>query len=286
MPVLKGKKTEQEKFAGAKYTYTIESFMPDGKALQMGTSHNLGQGFAKAFNIRYLGKDEKYHYPWQSSWGVSTRLIGSMVMLHSDDKGLVLPPNIAPNKAVIIPILFEKTKDEVLKYCRDIENKLKSFDVILDDRDTYSSGWKFNEWELKGIPIRIEAGPKDMEQQQVVMVRRDTGEKHFVKITSLTETLSTLLKDMQGNLLSKAKEYLKNSIVEPKDYEEFKNLAKHGKLCRVKFCGQPECEGQVKEETGGVTSRLISSEHEAQESDMCIFCQKKAEQVTYFARNY
>ena len=177
IPVLTGVKTEKEKFAGAIETTAIEAFMPDGKALQLGTSHNLGQGFAKAFGIEYIGKDEKKHYPWQNSWGVSTRFIGGLIMTHSDDKGLVLPPKIAPDQVVIVPIIFDDTKDKVLKKAKEIKDKLKKYSVIIDDREGYSSGWKFNEWELKGIPIRIEIGPKDIEKKQAVVVRRDTGKK-------------------------------------------------------------------------------------------------------------
>lgn len=286
VPVLKGRKTENEKFAGAKYTSTIEAFMPDGKALQMGTSHNLGQGFAKVFGIKYLGKDEKYHHPWQSSWGFSTRLIGGMVMLHSDDKGLILPPKIAPNKAVIIPILFDKTKDKVLEYAKKVQVELDDFNVILDDRDIYTSGWKFNEWELKGTPVRIEAGPKDLENNQVVMVRRDTGEKEFVGFDEMQAKLKSILEDIQESLLAKAKEHLENSIIEPKNYDEFESQTKKGYLARVAFCGRADCEKNVKEKTGGVTSRMISPDHQTNASDKCFFCDESAKHIVYFARNY
>lgn len=179
IPVLLGEKTEAERFAGAKRTFTIEALMPDGKALQMGTSHNLGQGFAKAFGIEFLDRDGKSQVPWQNSWGFSTRLIGAVVMVHADNKGLVLPPRLAANKLVIVPILFEKTKGKVLKKAKDLKKKLASFNPILDDRDSYSAGWKFNEWELKGIPIRLEVGPKDLAKKQVVLVRRDTAKKIY-----------------------------------------------------------------------------------------------------------
>jgi len=162
IPVLKGKKTEKEKFAGAKTTYTLEALMPDGKALQMGTSHNLGQNFAKAFGIKFLGKDEKEYIPWQNSWGFTTRLIGAMVMVHSDDKGLILPPRVAPTQIVIVPIYKSENKEKIMEKAHDIKNKLKDYGIGLDGRDGYTPGWKFNEWELKGIPLRIEIGPKDI----------------------------------------------------------------------------------------------------------------------------
>jgi Prolyl-tRNA synthetase len=208
VPVIAGYKTEKEKFAGALYTMTIEGHMPDGKALQLGTSHNLGTGFGKAFSIRYLGKDEQYHIPWQSSWGFSTRMIGGMVMTHSDDKGLVLPPRVAPIQIVIVPIIFEKTKDIVLKKAREVRQALSKHEVELDDRDQYSSGWKFNEWELKGVPLRIEIGPKDIEKNQVVVVRRDTGEKEPVKLPALKKRVAELLDDIQLQLFQKAKRFL------------------------------------------------------------------------------
>lgn len=287
IPVLKGEKTDHERFAGAKYTLTIEAFMPDGKALQCGTSHNLGQGFAKAFDIKYLGKDEKYHLPWQSSWGFSTRLIGAAVMLHSDDKGLVLPPKIAPNKAVIVPILFEKTKAEVLKFCKDLDKELQVLDVIYDDRDSYSSGWKFHEWELRGVPIRIEVGPKDVEKDQVVLVRRDTGEKIFVARADAKKEINRILDDIQENLYEKAKAHLVSSIVQPASWDEFVKVTKGGKMAKVSFCGRPDCEAEIKEETGGVTSRLISLDEHVKEGELCFHCRGiPAKHIVYFARNY
>jgi len=172
IPVIGGTKTKSEKFAGAFYTTTIESLMPDGRALQMGTSHNLGQGFAKAFGIKFRDQNEKEQIPWQSSWGISTRLIGSMILTHGDDKGLILPPKVAEKKVVIVPIIFKEKSGSIMKKAKEIEKKLLEFDVFLDDREGYSSGWKFNEWEMKGIPIRIEIGPKDVEKKQTVVVRK------------------------------------------------------------------------------------------------------------------
>ena len=208
LTVFIGKKTEKEKFAGAKATYAIEGLMPDGKALQCGTSHNLGQGFAKAFKISFIGRDEKKHLPWQNSWGLSTRLIGAVVMTHSDDKGLVLPPKAAENKLVIIPIIFEDSKDEVLKKVKELKKELAEYSPILDDREEYKPGWKFNEWELKGIPLRLELGPKDLEKAQVILVRRDTNEKITVSFKDIKKTIDKSLDKIQTDLFIKAKKQI------------------------------------------------------------------------------
>jgi len=285
IPVLTGKKTEKEKFAGALYTTTIESFMPDGKALQLGTSHNLGQGFAKVFGIKYLGKDEKYHLPWQNSWGFSTRLIGAVVMLHSDDKGLVLPPKIASMQVVIVPILFDKTKEKVLKKAKEIKSKLKGFSVHLDDRDEYSPGWKYNEWELKGVPLRIEIGPRDMEKKQAVIVRRDTGEKETVKVVNLSKKVKFLLDEIQNNLYNKAKKFLDGNIVDTDDWDSFMNTIKSRKIAKALFCGSAECEDWIKDKTGGATSRCIPFEQKNVKGK-CIHCGKEAKFWVYFSKNY
>ena len=284
VPVIKGYKTDKEKFAGAKYTVTIESFMPDGKALQLGTSHNLGQGFAKVFDIKYLGKDEKNHLPWQSSWGFSTRLIGSVVMQHSDDKGLVLPPKVAPIKAVIVPILFDKTKKATLKKAEEIRKSLKGLVVELDDREGYSAGFKFNEWEMKGVPVRIEIGPKDIEKKQVVLVRRDTGEKKFVKIDKVAEEVKALLEDIQNRLYDKAKKHLDESVVKVKSYDELMKAVKQKRMGKANFCGEIKCEEFIKEKSGGVTSRCIDFKEKAK--GKCAFCDKEAKHVVVFGRNY
>ena len=197
MPVLVGKKSEKEKFAGAKHTYTIEAFMPDGKALQCGTSHNLGTGFGKSFGISYLGKDEKKHTPFQNSWGLSTRLIGGLVMTHSDDAGLVLPPKVTENKIAIIPLLFKNKKEKVLEEANKLKKELKKFNPILDDSEDYSPGYKFSEHELKGTPIRIEIGPRDLEKDEVIVVRRDTKEKQSIKIKNLKKEIPRILDLMQ-----------------------------------------------------------------------------------------
>jgi prolyl-tRNA synthetase len=285
IPVLAGKKTAKEKFAGAKTTYTLEALMPDGKALQMGTSHNLGQNFAKAFNIKFLGRDEKEYLPWQNSWGFSTRLIGALVMSHSDDKGLVLPPKIAPVQAVIVPIYKAEDKDKIIKKANEIKSKLKDFDIILDERDGYTPGWKFNEWELKGIPLRIEIGPKDVLNDQVVLVRRDNSKKEPVKTTQLDKRIKEILEDIQNDLFQKSKKFLDSNIVEAKDWNDFLKHIKDRKFVKAGFCGEIACEEEIKDETGGATSRLIPLDA-PKNLGKCIHCGKEAKDMVYFAKAY
>jgi prolyl-tRNA synthetase len=285
LPTLVGKKTEKEKFAGAKYTLTIESFMPDGKALQCGTSHNLGQGFAKAFGISFLGRDEKKQTPWQNSWGLSTRLIGGLVMTHSDNKGLVLPPRIAENKLVIVPILFDKTKEQVLKEAREIKKTLAKFNPILDDREDYSPGWKYNEYELRGIPLRVEIGPKDIEKSQVMVVRRDNLKKEPVKIKDLSEEIPKILETMQKEMFEKAKDFLDSNIVEVKDFKEFTKAIQQKKVVKIQWCNDTECEELIKDKTGGASSRCIPFDQE-KVSGKCPHCGKDAKVWIYFSKSY
>ncbi|OYT36894.1 proline--tRNA ligase [Candidatus Pacearchaeota archaeon ex4484_71] len=285
MPVLIGKKTEKEKFAGAKHTYTIEAFMPDGKALQCGTSHNLGQSFAKSFGISFLGRDEKKHTPWQNSWGISTRLIGGLVMTHSDDKGLVLPPEVAENKLVIIPILFDKTKEKVIKKAKEIEKMLSVFNPLIDLSEEYSPGYKFSEYELQGIPLRIEIGPKDIEKKEVVIVRRDNGKKIAAKIKDLKRIIKEELKNMQKEMLERAKDKLYSNIVETKSKSEFKSAIKERKIAFTRFCGDPSCEKKIKEETGA-TSRCTPLNANKKITGDCPFCGKAAKTMIYFSKSY
>ncbi|MFH1510974.1 MAG: proline--tRNA ligase [Candidatus Woesearchaeota archaeon] len=284
VPVLLGYKTEKEKFAGAVWTSTIEAFMPDGKALQCGTSHNLGQNFAKAFGIKYLGKDEKYHEPWQNSWGLSTRVIGAMVMCHSDNKGLVIPPRVAQIQAVIVPIIFEESKEAVLAKCKEVKRKIKA-ECHIDERDEYSAGWKFNDWELRGVPLRIEIGPKDVEKNQAVLVRRDTGQKEAVAISEIAKRTKQLLEEIQKDLYSKAKKMLEESIVETYDWEAFESAINSKKLVKTSFCGETECEDCIKDKTGGAGSRLIPLKSEKPEKP-CVHCKKEGKVIAYFSRCY
>lgn len=284
VPVLIGKKTEAEKFPGALYTATLEALMPNGKALQMGTSHNLGQHFAKVFDIKFLDKDEKEKYVWQTSWGISTRLVGSIVMVHGDDKGLVLPPRLAPTQAVIVPILFEKNKKKTLKAAEMIKKKLKDFPVKLDDRDEYSAGWKFNEWEMKGVPLRIEIGPKDIQKNQAILVRRDTGARQPVKISQLEKSVQKILGDIQKNLFTRAKKFLTSKTVTASTFKELEKEVKNKSMVKTSWCGNPGCEEKIKDKTGA-TIRLIPFKKDGR-AGKCIVCAKKAKEVVYVAKAY
>ena len=288
IPVLKGKKSEREKFPGALYTTCLEAIMPDGKALQMATSHHLGQKFSKVFKIKFLDKEEKEQYAWQTSWGFSTRLIGALVMVHGDDKGLVLPPKIAPIQVVIVPIPYKDVDTEqILAKAKEIYEKLhkNGIQVVLDDRTEYTPGWKFNDWELKGVPLRIEIGPRDLKQGQVTLARRDTFEKTAVKEENVTDAVTKLLKDIQRNLFEKAKKILEENITTVTAYKDFKKVLKEKVgFIRACWCGSSDCEKNVKEETGA-TIRIVPLEKEKIFAN-CIYCGEEAKEVVYFARSY
>ncbi|MDI6903926.1 MAG: proline--tRNA ligase [Candidatus Bathyarchaeia archaeon] len=288
IPVLVGKKTENEKFAGALYTTALEALMPDGKVLQMGTSHNLGQNFAKVFDIKFIGEDEKEHYVWQTSWGITTRLIGALVMVHGDDRGLVLPPKIASVQTVIIPIPYKDVdKELILRKAREISENLQKngISAVLDDRSEYTPGWKFNEWELKGVPIRIEIGPRDVKKRQVTLARRDTIERFVVKEEEIVDTVTKLLEEIQSNLFNKAKEFLEDHTTTVKTYNDFKEaLKKKGGFIRTCWCSNSTCEEKIKEETGA-TIRLIPLEKEELFSN-CVYCDEEGKEVVYFGRAY
>ena len=284
LPVITGRKSEKEKFAGAHYTLSIESIMPDGKALQMGTSHNLGQGFARSFKINFLGKDGKEHMPWQNSWGISTRLIGALAMTHGDDKGLILPPKIAMNKVVLVPILFRDSQEKVMKKAKELEKKLKKYDILLDDREGYSVGWKFNEWELKGVPIRLELGPKDLEKKQVVLVRRDTNQKSSVSFTQLDKVIKQTLEDIHNNLYNKAKKELESKIVSIDNLADFKKAIKGNKLVKIAWCGSRDSEEEIKEKVESVKS-INMPFSQSSKKGKCFHCSKESS-YWYFAKSY
>jgi len=286
IPVVVGKKTSKERFAGALNTYTLEALMTDGKVLQAGTSHNLGQNFAKAFNIKYLDEDQTEKYAWQTSWGTTTRLIGAIVMVHGDDRGLRLPPKVAPVQLIIVPIMFDKTKDEVLNKAEQLIKILgKDVRVEIDARDEYKPGWKFNEWEMRGVPLRLEIGPRDMKKGQVVLVRRDTGEKVIVKEEDLKNKVQVLLTEIQENLYNLAKKFLDTNIREIADYEEFQEVIEEKKgMIKAFWCGNRACEDKVKEETKA-TIRCIPFEEE-NALGKCIYCGKETSTKVYFARAY
>ncbi len=286
IPVILGRKTESEKFAGADRTYTIESLMPDGKALQMGTSHDLSQGFAKAFKIEFQGRDEQPSLPFQNSWGISTRMLGALILTHGDDKGLVLPPRVAPHKLVIIPIIFEREKERILAAAEELGKELAAFSPIVDTRDEYTSGWKFNEYELKGVPLRVEVGPRDIEKKQLVVVRRDTGEKLVVPRAEIVPRITELLEEMQHALLATARERMTAAIVTVPDFAAFEQAIQEKRMVFAPHCGDAACEAAIKEQTAA-TARCIPLENgEPADGAVCVRCGKPAAYQLYFARNY
>lgn len=285
VPVIKGYKTESEKFAGAEFTTTCEVFLPNGKAAQGCTSHNLGQNFSKAIGITFLDKDEKSKNVWQDSWGFSTRTIGIMIGMHSDNKGLVLPPNVAIVQAVIVPILFESTKDKVLKKCNEIKDELSSdISIILDDREEYTPGWKFNDWELKGVPLRIEVGPKDIEKDQAVIVRRDTGKKDFVKLSDVKKNVTESLKSMQKELYDKALKMREDNTVKVSSFNELTKAIKEKKLVRTHWCESKECEESIKDKTNG--AKIICIPFDEKPKGKCVHCGKDSKHEVYVAKSY
>lgn len=283
MPVVKGVKTAKERFAGAEDTYTIEALMHDGKALQSGTSHYFGDGFAKAFDIQFTGKDNKLHHPFQTSWGTTTRLIGAIIMTHGDDNGLVLPPAVAPIQLVIIPIASHK--EGVLDKANELKNKIANVcRVKLDDSDN-SAGWKFAEYEMKGVPLRLEIGPKDIENNRCVVVRRDNGEKIFVSLDELETKIPELLEAVRDGLYRKAFDRRAAMTFTARDYAELKDIAdnKPG-FIKAMWCGDRECEDKLKDELG-ITSRCIPFEQEHL-GDTCVCCGKPAKHMLYWGKAY
>ena len=284
IPVIKGKKTDKEKFAGAKSTYTIESLMHDGKALQSGTSHNFGDGFARAFGIQYSDKENKLQYVHQTSWGMSTRIIGAIIMVHGDDDGLVLPPRIAPVQVMVIPIA--QHKEGVLEKAAEIAGALKAAGIRtrVDDSDK-NPGWKFSEQEIRGIPLRVEIGPKDIEAGRAVLVRRDTREKREVAIESAAAEAAVMMEQMQADMLERAKTHLASHISEARTYDEFKDaVANKPGFVKAMWCGDLECEMKIKEDTTA-TSRCMPFEQE-QISPVCVCCGRPAKKLVYWGKAY
>ena len=282
IPVVVGQKSEKEKFAGAKATYTMEAMMQDGKALQMGTSHNLSDHFSKAYDITYLSREGKLEHCFTTSWGTSTRMIGGVIMVHGDDRGLVLPPKIAPIQVVILPIAMHKAgvlekADELFASLKDAGLRVK-----VDDSDQ-SAGWKFNQWEMKGVPLRLEVGPKDIENNQVVLVRRDNHEKLFVSMDNLADTVKDLLDTVHTSMLNRALSLREENTREATTLEELKEGVQNG-FVRAMWCGCRECEDAIKEKTGA-TTRCMPFEQK-QISDVCVHCGKPASKMTYFAKAY
>ncbi len=282
IPTIKGRKTDKEKFAGAIATYTIEALMHDGRALQSGTSHNFGDDFARAYGIQFTDKDNKLKYAFQTSWGLSTRIIGALIMVHGDNSGLVLPPKIAPTQVMIIPI--QQRKAGVLEKAAEIREMLKDFRVKVDETDK-SPGFKFAEQEMRGIPLRVEIGPRDIAEGKCVVVRRDTREKMVCDIASLPEKIGELLPQIQKDMYERAKKHLEEHTFEAPDKATFESLFEDTKgFVKAMWCGSRECEEKIKEDYS-VTSRCIPYKQE-QLSDVCVCCGKPATKMVYWGRAY
>jgi len=287
MPVMAGAKSESEKFAGASRTYSIEALMGDGRALQAGTSHNLGQNFARAFGIQFQGRDKVLQHAWTTSWGVSTRLIGGVIMTHGDDSGLVLPPRVAPQQVVIVPISRGNWQETVLPKARDIQARLAAAGVRvrLDDRDSYTPGWKFADWEMRGVPLRVEIGPKDIEKQQVVVARRDTREKAFIPMDAVEDRVRSLLDEVQQALLVRATKFREERTRRTADYAEF-SAWMEGRPGFVisPWCGHADCEAAIKSETQATIRNMPFGGDEP--SGACLKCGRPATAQAWFAKAY
>ena len=287
VPVVKGRKSEREKFAGAKQSFSIEAMMGDTRALQAATSHNLGDNFARAFEIRYLDRENTLRYCWTTSWGLSTRFIGAIIMVHGDDQGLIMPPKLAPHQVVIVPIF--KNPDErsvVMEAIDSIQSKLFDFRVKLDDRDELTPGFKFNEWELRGVPVRIEVGPRDVTKGAVTLARRDLPGKEgkqIVKQNGLENVVAELLDDIHASIYKRAKAFQEANMYSPRDYEEFIKAVEHG-WANTWWCGDQVCEAEIKDETKA-TARCIPLDQNG-EKGICIHCGQPATERVIFARAY
>ena len=289
IPVIPGRKSESEKFAGADASYSIEAMMGDKRALQAGTSHNLGQNFARAFDIKYLNRDNELEYCWTTSWGVSTRMVGAIIMVHGDDQGLILPPRLAPIQVIIVPIWkTDEEKSAVLGAAEQVKATLaeRGIRLKLDDREGYSPGWKFNEWELRGVPLRIEIGPRDVAQQQVVLARRDQpgrAGKSVAAMAGLADMVTELLTRIQRDMLTRATQFRDANTYQPTDYTSFCEAVSQG-FARAWWCGAIACEDKIKEDTKG-TTRCIPFEQPGG-TGRCIVCNQPAQEMAIFARAY
>jgi prolyl-tRNA synthetase len=287
VPVIPGLKSDTEKFAGALHSYSIEAMMGDTRALQAGTSHNLGQNFAKAFDIQYLDQNNTLQHCWTTSWGVSTRFIGAIIMTHGDDHGLVLPPRLAPYQVVVVPIFRNDAEQAlVMPVVDQIKQQLSAYRVHVDDRTEVTPGFKFNDWELRGVPLRIEIGPKDVEKGMVMAARRDRpGREGKTQLsqTNLPDQVGSLLEDIQSSLLARATAFRDEHIFEPKDYTDLKEIVQNG-WALAWWCGSAECEAKVKEDTKA-TTRCLPLDQDGSTGE-CVYCGKPADKKVYFARAY
>lgn len=286
IPVITGKKSPSERFAGALDTYTLEALMPDGKALQCGTSHDLGQNFSRAFEITFLDSDGQEKHAWSTSWGVSTRLIGGLIMVHGDDSGLIIPPKIAPYQVVIVPIFYGEEQSAVIAKAHELKEMLKKsgIRVKVDDRDEYTPGWKFSEWELRGVPLRLEIGPRDLASSEAVLVRRDTREKVKTSWNALPQQTSELLESLHRSLFERAKSYREANTHESENFEEFKGIIEEKRgFILSPWCGSEACEEEVKNQT---TATIRCLKEEEPEGKKCLVCGQKAKYLAYFAKSY
>ncbi len=284
LPSLIGRKSEKEKFAGAEYTTSMEFYMPNGKCIQGPDFHHDGQNFAKAYNIKFLDKDGKEGYVYQNTFAITTRMLGVMFAVHSDSKGLILPPKIAPIKTVIIPILFDNSKDKVLKSAQEIKKVLGN-GAELDAREGYKPGFKFNEWELKGVPLRIEIGPKELEKSQVIVVRRDNSKKESVKLKDLKKTVDKLLEEIQESMFANAKKMLENAIVKADSSDKVKKIISERKIAFAPMCKHRKCEDDLKFKTGGAKVLNIPNQ-QPKSLGNCIICKNKADYLAYIGKSY
>jgi len=287
VPVIPGRKSDTERFAGAVHSYSIEAMMGDTRALQAGTSHNLGQNFAKAFEIRYLDQENQLQYCWTTSWGLSTRFIGAIIMVHGDEKGLILPPRLAPYQVVIVPIFRNETEQKVVMEAIDrLQAELAGIRVKLDDRDGMTPGYKYNDWEMRGVPVRMEVGPRDVEKGTVALARRDRpgrDGKAFVPQAGIGETVRLLLEEIQQSLYDRAEAFMQENTHKPESYDAFKEVVQSG-WADVWWCGEAACEAKIKEDTKA-TSRCIPLDQPDGEG-VCIHCGKPARERALFARAY
>ncbi|MFQ5532015.1 MAG: His/Gly/Thr/Pro-type tRNA ligase C-terminal domain-containing protein, partial [Candidatus Nanoarchaeia archaeon] len=286
LPGIYGRKTEKEKFAGAVFSEKLHYYIPGGKIIEGPCFHHDGQNFAKAYDIKYLNKQGKEEYVWQNTFAISTRMLGTMFAVHSDNKGLVIPPKIAENKIVIIPILFEKTKSEVLKQAQQLKQQLAAFLPILDSREGLSPGWKYNEWELAGIPLRIEIGPEDIKKKQVVVVKRNDSKKLHIKIKNLKKQVPNLLEQMQKELYQKAEKILKENTKKTDNKKKLIKLIKDKKMVIIPMCRLTECEEILKADTRGAKALFIDSKKTSVKNKKCIICNKQADYWVYAGKSY
>ena len=286
LPGIYGRKTEKEKFAGAVFSEKLHYYMPNGRIIEGPCFHHDGQNFAKAYDIKFLDEKEKENYVWQNTFAISTRMLGALFVIHSDDNGLIIPPKIAENKIVIIPIFFDKTKEKVLKVAKEIKEQFKELNPILDDRTDFSPGWKYNEWELKGIPIRIEIGPRDLENKSAIVVKRNTSEKQNIKIKELGNQIPKLLDDMQKELLKNAKKLLKQNQKKTEDKKELIQFIKQKQMVLVPMCKSEKCEDILKSETSGAKTLFIDSKNPSATNKKCIICNKPADYWVYVGKTY